>query len=198
MPRPNAKKPEWTPQSNAGMFKAPEMDQIDMKKCYSITISPPDWRDTDRLLSMNIIHSSEFLIRGIRQHHDNFQNKLFKDNIEYLELYPELSHTGRLHYHGYIAIKDLPMFYHRDCYTLMNMGIIEIDVINDPLRWNLYVNKQKENMKQYCEKAGLEYPMIIFGNGKQRPTYGKIHKYDEGLTEEIIEEEIIEHDPMSQ
>lgn len=190
MPRPNAKKPDWTPIVNAGMFKAPDMDQIDINKCYSITISPPDWRDTDRLLNMNIIHSSEFLVKGIRKHHDNFQNNLFKDNIGYLELYPELSHTGRLHYHGYIAIKDPPMFYHRDCYTLMNMGIIEIDVIEDDIKWMVYTQKQKNYMKQYCEKAGLEYPMIIFGNGKQKPQNGVIHKWDEGI--EIMDETVIE------
>lgn len=81
------------------------------------------------------------------------------DSLKYsrIDTYVEISGSGRLHFHGYIRIYDIPNFYFYDLKKLKHYGTYEIDFITDPLKWDLYCKKQKDFMDQFCSKNGIIY-----------------------------------------
>jgi len=74
-----------------------------------------------------------------------------------VKLYPEVSKLGRPHFHGYIRIIDKPKFYLIDIHRLKLNGAFEIDTINDPMVWNLYVRKAQEIWGPYSAQNEVNY-----------------------------------------
>lgn len=72
-------------------------------------------------------------------------------------LQPELSSGCRWHYHGYIEINDIMMFYIYDLNHIRQSGSYEIDTIENEITWVNYVCKQSELMKPICKKYGIPY-----------------------------------------
>lgn len=66
-------------------------------------------------------------------------NKMY--NIQY-DLRLELSHKGRIHYHGYIKVKDVKIFYLIDIVQLQELFTYSIKDIKDPEIWDQYIKKQ--------------------------------------------------------
>lgn len=129
----------------------PETTQLNT--LYSITISPPDYREinTGRCNSVNVIRDYE------QKYIETTQ--LFKrlHHCE-LELYPELSPTGRLHFHGYIIIKNIFNFFYHDLY-LLNKISYEIDTLNDDNNiYNQYIKKQIHIMEPIHKTLLFDYP----------------------------------------
>lgn len=92
--------------------------------------------------------------------------KLFKALCKHcdigLEVYPELSKTGRLHYHGIVHFaepKDIAQFYHNMWHKTdkQKMCNILIKPINDLDQWIEYIDKQVLYMKPLFEFHLLRY-----------------------------------------
>lgn len=85
-------------------------------------------------------------------------NKLNHSCIQY-KLYIEVSRTGRIHYHGYIWIKDIREFFIDVVPILKDYAQIEIDTIEDDEVWEHYITKQCAIMqlKYICK---MDYPVI--------------------------------------
>lgn len=74
-----------------------------------------------------------------------------------VEVVLECSRQGRLHYHGYIMIKDPIEFYLKDLKKLKHYGTYEIDTIQDYEKWSSYIYKQLKYMKGFCDKYDMIY-----------------------------------------
>lgn len=120
---------------------------------YAVTLSPPECRDKDTARSNTVRTFDDFKAKYI-------ELKLFIGKLHSckLELYPELSPTGRLHYHGFLQIKNIFTFMWHDLY-LLNQIVYEIDTIKDEDIWILYVSKQAHIMKPALDMFEEPYPM---------------------------------------
>lgn len=80
--------------------------------------------------------------------------------IEY-ELFFELSAHGRLHLHGIILFRNpmgIAMFY-QQIYNVLKVCRVEIDTINDHIKWKEYLTKQRHIMKPYLNSKKLAYKL---------------------------------------
>ena len=70
-----------------------------------------------------------------------------------VSLYPEISKTGRLHYHGTIKLVDSFEFYIHIIPLIKEVANMDIDTIADPEIWEQYYTKDRlimlEGMRQY-------------------------------------------------
>lgn len=69
-----------------------------------------------------------------------------------IDMSPELSRMGRLHFHGVITIDKIIEFYLYDLHKLKDAGTFEIDTIQDIVKWNEYVYKQSKLMIIFLNK----------------------------------------------
>lgn len=142
--------------------KAPKMEQYIINVIYAITLSPPDRRQLNgaKMIKGNELETYKTLMENINEDLQYFKKLKYSS----LELYPELSPTGRLHYHGYIQIKDILKFTYHDLH-LLNQISYEIDTMSeDPCgiyKYEQYVLKQKELWKPFIEYESMEYPIKI-------------------------------------
>lgn len=74
-----------------------------------------------------------------------------------LNVYLEISHKGRFHYHGWITPTSIPEFIINDLAKLRHYGTYEIDHIGDNEKWKTYVKKQERFMKDYALKNDMHY-----------------------------------------
>lgn len=65
-------------------------------------------------------------------------------NYANIDLYPEISSKGRIHFHGFLTIKDIFNFYYKCVPRLMVHYSIEMDTIADRAVWKTYCTKQEE------------------------------------------------------
>lgn len=136
--------------------KAIALEKLSTDKLFAITINPLDIRD-----------SKTYRCPDVRVIYD-FQAKfqLFYDWIKRLkhcslQLYPELSQTGRLHYHGYIRIKNIFNFVWQDLHILSDY-VYEIDTCetNDNV-YQMYIQKQMHTMQPIFMELDFDYPIIV-------------------------------------
>jgi len=83
----------------------------------------------------------------------------FRESIDII-LYIEASPTGRLHFHGYLQIKDY-IGYIEFLNDLKQYSSFEIDTITEPEVWFEYCRKQEEIWREYMDKHICGYPMEI-------------------------------------
>lgn len=69
----------------------------------------------------------------------------------------EISSKSRLHYHGYILVKDIVKFIIHDLSKLREYGTYSIKQIEDDEIWKEYVYKQLRFMKEYAEQNDMTY-----------------------------------------
>lgn len=140
--------------------KAPKMEVMKINTCYAVTLSPPDRRTITgaKMCKGNDLETFKTLEMNI-----NEDLQLFK-KLKYskIEVYPELSPTGRLHYHGYIEIHNVLKFYYHDTHIL-NQISYEIDTISeDPegiYKYEQYVLKQQQHFKEFLDYANIQTPI---------------------------------------
>lgn len=117
-------------------------DEIELKTPYAITIAPCDTRQYwDKDLREDMVK--------------NDMAKIIMENKCELMLYMEVSRTGRLHWHGYIAFNEYSQikdFYVKKLHKLLSQNVIEIDKITDPLVWEMYIQKQQQIMNNNLTK----------------------------------------------
>lgn len=71
-------------------------------------------------------------------------NEAFKYSTDYYSIYPELSKSGKLHYHGIIRITDMIKWYRKALPILSSLGLYSIQRIDSPIdliRTSLYCRK---------------------------------------------------------
>lgn len=130
-------------------FKSLKLEDIDMGVVYAITLNPSDRRMENTLKDM----VNDIQVQKTIQNNMLEEIKCFKRYIKHakLELYPELSRNGRLHFHGYIIIYNPVLFVFRDMkYIEKNIANYEIDTIDPKTAdtYNIYVKKQLKLMTE--------------------------------------------------
>lgn len=128
---------------------------------------PPEVIEVDKLYTFNfnpryVIGADSDDYKGITWvDMKSFYNATVKvlNNLNHCEvsIVPEASPQGKLHYHGTIKIKDILNFYLLDLPHIKHYGSLEIDEINDSVKWDTYCSKQEKIMKIFCDKHGTPY-----------------------------------------
>lgn len=133
-------------------FKVIKPEDCVIDTLYSFSYNPEEQPDIQRFYNIRL---NEF---------ESWSQRVYEVfaslRYSHIRTYMEISRSGRLHFHGYIKIKDIVQFYFYDLRKLKHYGTFEIDFINDPLKWDLYIKKQKEMMEPFCKKNSMlyEYP----------------------------------------
>lgn len=107
-------------------------DKVELNIKYTFTVNPNDdfqyWGDQDR-------------IKKATKHMQFICNRYINYDIE---LYMDISRTGRLHWHGTISFKtntQILDFYVEIIHELLTKHQIDMDTIKDPLIWTTYCLK---------------------------------------------------------
>lgn len=119
---------------------------------YTFSFNPEEQPKPQRFYNITLTLFSSWSEKNI---------ELFK-SMKYakIETYMEISKNSRLHYHGYIKILDIVNFYFFEVPKLKHYGTFEIDFISDPMTWDLYCKKQKDEMEKFCNKNNMLYHYV--------------------------------------
>lgn len=118
----------------------------------------------DYALTVNLAGAELYNLRETYIDYITFFIKKF--NYCTFRVYPELSPTGRLHYHGYIRFRtetDIILFYSETLRLLQkdhiaDISICELGAFGD-LTWYYYCRKQKWLLKSFFLKSKLAYKL---------------------------------------
>lgn len=116
---------------------------------YTFNVSPSDSHQYYRSNSLN--RFSDF-------YKSTFQ--LFKKYVlDYadINLVPEISSKGRIHYHGTIKFKDTVSYHLVGAYHLQQATNIEIDTIDNLDNWHKYMYKDKTLIMPFIKNLHLPY-----------------------------------------
>lgn len=128
-------------------YSNPPLEQCPINKPLSITINASEQYPT---------------INVYLQHYLYKIKKYIVPYMKIVELYPEFSSKGRLHYHGIILFKT-----HRMCvdwyykYQHIQGLNIKIDTIKDMKVWKAYMTKQIEYMSSYITPYRLTEAILV-------------------------------------
>lgn len=129
------------------------LETMEQGEEYAITLSPPDARnsDTAKANSVTSIQDYDKKLTTVKE----LINKLHGSK---LVLFPELSPTGRLHFHGILVVVDIFNFYWHDLY-LLDSVMYEVDTISERDKWLNYCQKQSHIMGSIHDRLGIKYPI---------------------------------------
>lgn len=127
-----------------------KLEELEANTLYAITINPVEQYPEHKDRYKDTIHFHCF----------SFLNKLRK--YSELELYPELSPLGRIHYHGTVKIIDpveflLKLFQYAG--VQKTTFTVVIKHIKDEKWLGEYCIKQKAFMEPYSRKKNIAYPI---------------------------------------
>lgn len=138
-------------------FVAPSLETIKKGMMLAVTLNPKTQYELisdidDRIEKLN----ASYICFALSLSYADFK------------LYPELSPSGRWHYHGWIIIRDPARFYMKELDVLKEFGTYAIkhtthatfadgDAFHGDAIWNLYCIKQKHIMEPLCWGAGITY-----------------------------------------
>lgn len=145
--RPPARQPK--------QFKGLKAEEyVELSGRYAITINPEDTRDTERDTIKDFTDFREHINENVELH----KSTIFK-HLKFceIELYPEVSPTGRLHWHGVLTVLNTVGFLWHDLQYIRESAQSEIDTIEDFQTWLDYIHKQEHLLKPIIR----EYPLII-------------------------------------
>jgi len=108
-----------------------DMEDIDPKERYAFTFNPNDERQ--------FFNKSNRLGLCISE----LEKVFYVKSVYTLELYPEISKSGRFHVHGYIIIHDPVSWVLNIVHRLCKCGTVCIKKIDDGVKWQEYITKQK-------------------------------------------------------
>lgn len=142
--------------------KGLKMETLHKNQCYAVTLSPPDRRS---ITGAKMVTGNELQTYKILEMNINEDLQLFKKlKFSSLEIYPELSPTGRLHYHGLIQIHDVLRFMYHDLHIL-NQISYEIDTLSNDeqsvIKYTNYVVKQTTYWDDYKDFTSTEFPLKV-------------------------------------
>lgn len=127
------------------------------KKIKSILETP----SSGNLIALTV--SPPYRIQGPRYCYNDDMNflKFIRLCSKHFIIYPELSRSSRLHYHGLILISDHIKYHKKIVPALKRMGHVKIDPIRtfaDHLRWLLYIRKEWETSRYVVKAASPLLP----------------------------------------
>lgn len=145
----------------AGKYILPAPEEIDTECLYSFSLSPevqPEGNTVGR-----------FTLNSFKTYSHDIEKRMSElHNCEY-ELVHEISRQGRWHFHGYISIKNVMLFYLYDLPKIKHIGTFEIDTIGDVTKWHDYVYKQSVIMRRFALQEGFNYVVKSPLRSKQAP-----------------------------
>lgn len=120
-----------------GTWKKPknvliDLEDININEVYAITFNPCDKHQHFR--------SGQRVTECMKDIEDSI---FYSMTVYTVELYPELSKSGRFHVHGYIRIHDPVAWCLHHAHHLVSRGTLVIKKITEPPEWKKYVKKQK-------------------------------------------------------
>lgn len=131
------------------------------KTDYAYTICPNDdfqhWNGEDR-------------VKTFKRYAVNF---ILKSCPAKLDLWMEISRTGRLHWHGRInfpSYEHIRLFYIDYIHKFLKDNMVELDTIEDELKWSTYCSKGKNIINENIKSNDN---LLIIANMK-KPKYKKI------------------------
>lgn len=116
-------------------------EEVNPTLMYTFTISPRE----------QYTHSKDLTLKKHLKNILKIINKLGTHKDYQFKLYPELSSTGRLHYHGTIKITN-PFNFYLNLQKVIDDCTMEIDSIQDMETWAKYITKQEHLW------ADIKYP----------------------------------------
>lgn len=140
------RKPQFSPHTKYSCIKP---EQICLGDEYSFSFNPEDQPIFDKWYNVKI--------NGLKFFSEKNENVLVTLRFCEVRVQMEVSSKGRLHYHGYIRIENVPKFIIHDLAKLRHYGTYEIDIIKDKDIWRTYVDKQKHFMENYCKLNDMKY-----------------------------------------
>lgn len=120
--------------------KFPKPEDLRMDFCYTFTYNP----------EQQYIGDIDRIKKAVRA----FKNKMNFACLAY-KVYLELSSNGRIHFHGYIKIKEIKEFYLFAVPAMCAHASTEMDTIEDDEVWYNYITKQFHIWQIYLYK---DYP----------------------------------------
>lgn len=128
----------------------PNYEDVSTGVLYAVTLNP-----SDKFQHFNMTSRVNKTIVDL-------ESILFYNDAEW-ELYPEISCKGRIHFHGYVSIRDKNNFYlYNIPYLLKRCTIVIKDIhsFEDPTYWNEYIEKQL-TFHAYCNSQLIQIPIEI-------------------------------------
>jgi len=133
---------------------------------------------------MKLKENGEYLFK---REYNRMNKLLYLLKGSLVEVYPETSPSGKIHFHGTITILNFPTFCLIDLYTLQACGTYEIDLMTDKEKWTTYCIKQSKYWKPYCKKRKLKYCIsnaFIASLSRPREVASVTGKEEDSVTEE--------------
>ena len=135
-------------------YKIPDPKLLNIGVQYAITLNPSAQPYT-------YVEANGLFTGDNKAYHNEIMRIIRSLRNITLELTPELSGSGRWHYHGYAVIKDLAKFLIFDINIMKQYFCFEIDTIGeteeDKLKWKVYCSKGSHYMEKYCQDNKLPY-----------------------------------------
>lgn len=141
----------------------PDKGMLNDTTVYAFTLNPKNELQGEPV--MNLLQRSLRYEKTIKR----IKKVMNSAGIEY-SMHPELSTPDpirvanlnntfpRLHYHGWIKIKDLPLFYLWGYVRIIKqIGVVKIKPIDKPLKWREYVIKDRKTMLPLMKRLNLPY-----------------------------------------
>lgn len=116
-----------------------KLEDIEIGKAYAFSYNP----------SAQPIPSK---VNSIKEWFD-IEYNVFQSVLQYCEvnLYVEISPTGRFHFHGIIIIRNAVQFIIRDVQHLTGLGTSVIKEVDKPEVWAEYITKQQDRMQKLLQ-----------------------------------------------
>lgn len=131
---------------------------------YAFTFNPKHQAsDHVKMPNLKLVRKNNEVVAArkydyLQWQHDKLRS-IFKFTIDVLyDLYPEVSKGGRIHYHGWILIKDLVNFQMFDLPWLKLNGTFAITFCD--IDWISYVMKDYHLMNRYCKMHNIPYHIV--------------------------------------
>lgn len=154
----------------------PKPDMVNMDDLYSFSYNPEVQPEQD---SLGRVHYNVYS-RFEKRIEKTLRKLLYCD----FKLFMDISQNGRLHYHGYIRIRDRINFYFHDIPIMKRNSSFEIDTIGDVVLWDQYCQKMPD-MVTWCNKNDLKYIRETDNFKIKNLTTDLIEKLQEKIFKEI-------------
>lgn len=130
--------------------KVPDPKELKVGVLYAISLNPG-------ALPVIYAEKNDSFKYNYRHYTNTILNKINKCVNCNINVNPELSSSGKWHYHGWIKIQDLARFMLYDIKILKQYFCFEIDTIANEDKWREYVLKGEFYMKEFCESEKIPY-----------------------------------------
>lgn len=117
--------------------KSPAPEVMVVGKEYAFSYNPDMLIDPKDTGTDYCIRARRFIVTNLRLRYST------------IDIIPEISSQGRIHFHGTIKLGSIVSFFLEDIPVLKKHGTYEIDVINNPDTWTVYVMKFYEVFESY-------------------------------------------------